>query len=258
MKKLRQEIVEFHRDLASKNHFEILGLPRTAKEAQVKEAYFQLARRFHPDVHHGPELLDLRDQIEAIFIRLGTAFEILKDPARRPHYEAMLGSAHGPDEPAPEPAAGATPPSVDTEAEAKLAEEAIRKAEKLYTQDKFWDAIQLVEQHLGKARGKMRSRARVALAKCYLKNPNWVKRAEEQLIRTVEEDPKHVDAHFLLGTMYLTGGLKTRALSKFKKVVELAPEHEEATARLAELAPPEPPPEDPASGGIMKRFFGKS
>lgn len=257
MEKLRQEIVELHRDLGSRNHFEILGLPRTASEAQVKEAYFQLARRFHPDVHHGSELNDLRDQIEAIFIRLGKAFEVLKDPARRPQYEAMLGSPRRPDEPSTTPSATAAPPAVDSEAEAKLAEEAIRRAEKLYTQDKFWDAIQLVEQHIGKARGKVLSRGRVALAKCYLKNPNWVKRAEEQLLRTVEEDPKHVDAHFLLGTMYLTGGLKTRALSKFKRVVEIAPEHEEAKARVAELAP-EPPPEAPPSGGIMKRIFGKS
>jgi cytochrome c-type biogenesis protein CcmH/NrfG len=83
-----------------------------------------------------------------------------------------------------------------------------------------------------------------------------VKRAEEQLLLVVDEDPKYVEAHFLLGSMYLSSGLKARALSKFKKVVELAPDHEEAKALVAEMAP-EPPPEPPPNGGIVKRLFGK-
>ena len=48
----------------SRNHFEVLGLERSATASEVKEAYFRLAKRFHPDVHHGAHLGDLRDKLE--------------------------------------------------------------------------------------------------------------------------------------------------------------------------------------------------
>jgi molecular chaperone DnaJ len=55
----------------------VLGVPRDATEAQVREAYFRLAKRFHPDVHHDPALSDLREQLEQIFGRLNEAYEEL-------------------------------------------------------------------------------------------------------------------------------------------------------------------------------------
>src|SRR5439155_13050046 len=70
MAQRRKEILDAHEGLKRRNHFEVLGLARSATEVQVKEAYFRLARSFHPDVHHGASLGDLRDKLEAVFIRL--------------------------------------------------------------------------------------------------------------------------------------------------------------------------------------------
>jgi cytochrome c-type biogenesis protein CcmH/NrfG len=85
-----------------------------------------------------------------------------------------------------------------------------------------------------------------------------VKRAEEQLNLLLEDEPKHVESHYLLGTLYLGGGLRSRALSKFRKVLELNPEHEEARARVTELEPPPQPTPPAPSGGFIKRLFGKT
>ncbi len=250
-----QDVLDFHRDLKAKNHFEILGLPRTATEVQIREAYFQLAKRYHPDVYRGPAFADVSDKIEEILVRLGEAFDVLKDPTRRGKYEALLVSKM------PRQAAATTlngpSSSGDSGIETRLADEAVRKAEQLCLGEKYWDAIQAVEPQVAKTRGKMRVRARLVLARCYLKNPNWVKRAEEQLNLALEDDPKDIDAHYLLGALYLSGGLRSRALSKFRKVLELKPEHEEARARVAELTPP-PESTPPSSGGFIKRIFGKS
>jgi curved DNA-binding protein CbpA len=224
----------------------------------VREAYFQLARRYHPDVHRGPAFTEVSDKIEAILVRLGEAYEVLKDPARRGSYESLVASKM------PRPLAGdgtavstSGPSSAgDSQLGAKLVEEALRSGEKLFSEEKYWEAIQAVESQLSKTHGKMRIRARVLLAKSYLKNPKWVKRAEEQLGLAVEEEPKHVEAHFLLASIYLGGGLRSRALSKFRKVLELQPDHEEARARVTELTPP-PEPTPPPSGGFIKRIFGR-
>ena len=216
----RQQVLEAHDGLNAKNHFEVLGIPKASSEAQVKEAYFKLAKKFHPDTHHDPALADMRDKIEVIFIRLGEAYEVLRNPRTRGNYEADLASrtpraptagtfVQSPSEPEP---------PLDPAHEARLAEEALRKADKLYGQDKFWDAIQLLEPALAGAEGKTKQRVRVLLAKAYLKNPKWMKRAEEQLQAAVKEDPKSVEAHFVLGGLYKASGLKSRALHEFQRV----------------------------------------
>ena len=94
------------------------------------------------------------------------------------------------------------------------------------------------------------------LAKCYLKNPNWLKEAEETLRSVVQDTSEHVEAHLLLGKLYKEKGLKSRAIHMFRRVAEIDPEHEEALAELASLAP-EPEPEAPKRGLLKKLFGGK-
>ncbi len=255
----RQEVLEAYEGLAAKNHFEILGISKASNETQVKEAYFRLAKRFHPDAHHDPALVDLKDKLEAVFIRLGKAYEVLRNKRSRSSYESDL-AARIPRFVAPaEPAAPDAPHVPDPAMEARAVEEALRKAEKRFVEEKYWDAIQLLEPAIPRAQGKQKSRGRVLLARAYLKNPNWVKRAEELLLRLVEEDPKCAEAHFVLGTIYKTGGLKSRAFHSFEKVLQLKPDHEEAAAEAAQLAPTEPEAEpEGGGGGLLKKLFGKS
>jgi curved DNA-binding protein CbpA len=252
----RREVLEAFEGLKARNHFEVLGIPKASNEAQVKEAYFRLARRFHPDTHHDPSLADLREKIEAIFIRLGEAYEVLRDRNRRSSYESDLASRM-PRAGAGSPAAASVPPEPDAAAEGRLAEESIRRAERYLLEEKFWDAIQLLEPALPGATGKWKQRARLALARAYLKNPRWLKRAEEQLQTLLREDGKNADAYFLLGTLYKQGGLRSRALSMFRKALEAKPDHEQAVSELASLTPEETPA-PPEAGGLLKKLFGRS
>lgn len=275
----RREILEAWEGLKERNHFEVLGLQRAVGEAEVKEAYFRLAKRFHPDVHHGASLGDLRDKLEAVFIRLGEAYDTLRDPKKRADYEERLGRfrPRGPQltqagrvvsPSAPEP-----PPQRDPEEEARLAEEALRRAAKLIEQARAlerekpdepehqrltYDAIQLLEPVLETLTGKSRLRAQLLLARGYSKNPKWAKRAEELLLAASREAPQSPEPWALLGSIYAGRGIKTRAVSMYRKALELKPDHEEAGRYLAENAPPEPEKPEAAGGGLLGRFFKKS
>jgi tetratricopeptide (TPR) repeat protein len=263
----RREILDAWEGLKTRNHFEVLGLSRAVGEAEVKDAYFRLAKRFHPDVHHGASLGDLRDELEAVFIRLGEAYEVLRDPRKRGDYEERLGrqrprpsgpatEAAGPGAPsAPEPPA--TEPPRDPEEEARLAEESIRRAAKLYEQEKYWDAIQLLVPAIDAAQGKTRLRGQLTLSRCYAKNPKWAKEAEGVLLAATRESPQAVDAWALLGDLYAQKGLRTRAATMYRKAVELKPDHEEAAQYLAANAPEPEPPEDDDGGGLLGRLFKK-
>lgn len=250
----RQEVLEAFEGLKTRNHFEVLEIPRASNEVQVKEAYFKLARRFHPDTHHDAHLADLHDKIEAIFIRLGEAYEVLRDRNRRASYESDL-AARAPRPPlsvAANPGAAANP-----ELETHVAEESVKRAERYLLEEKYWDAIQLLEPAIGALSGKSKVRARLALARAYLKNPHWLKRAEEVLQAITREDGRSAEAFFLLGLLYKQGGLRSRAASMFRKALELKPDHEQAAAELAGL-PREPPAPPTESGGILKKLFGRS
>jgi tetratricopeptide (TPR) repeat protein len=266
----RREILEAWGELKTRTHFEVLGLSRSVGEAEVKDAYFRLAKRFHPDMHHGASLGDLRDKLEAVFIRLGEAYDVLRDPRKRADYEERLGrsrpkpaaaggeSAGGPGT-GPEPAPPEPPP--DPEEAARRAEENIRRAAKLVEQEKYWDAIQLLEPSVEVVEGKSRLRARVLLARCYIRNPKWAKSAEATLLAATREEPKAVEPWALLGTIYAEKGLRTRATAMYRKVLELKPDHEEAAQYLAQDSPPPEPPEDEGGGegggGLLGRLFRK-
>jgi curved DNA-binding protein CbpA len=255
----RQEIRDAYEGLKTLNYFEVLGIARTANEQQVKEAYFRLARRFHPDSHHDATLSDLGDMLEAVFIRLGEANETLKNPRARAEYEERLGRQRPPA--AAGAAAGsaaearrapAAPAPADPEADRKAAEDDLRKAGWFYEKEKYYDAIQLLEPALERLEGKAQIRARVLLAKAYMKNPKWLKRGEETLQGVVQSDPQNIEAYLLLGGLFRDKGLKSRASAMFRKVLELKPDHEEALAEVGPLATAEDAPA--AEGGT---FLGK-
>jgi tetratricopeptide (TPR) repeat protein len=253
----RQEIVQLADSLKAKSHFEVLDVPRTASEAQVKDAYFKLARRFHPDTQHDAALKDLAGQIEAIFIRVGEAYEILRNARTRASYEEKLGpnrAGPAPAAAAPEPPPRPAPPPENP----PLTEQAVRMAEKLLAQEKYWDVIQALEPQLAEAKGRLKTRAQIVIAKAYLKNPNWVKRAEEELQKVVHAEPTHVEALVLLGGIYKAGGLKARAVAMFRKAVELKPDHEEAAAALLELGAAEKEAAPEEGGSFLKKLFKKS
>jgi tetratricopeptide (TPR) repeat protein len=257
----RLEIVEAYAGLKTRTHFEALGVGREATEAQVKEAYFRMAKRFHPDAHHDVALSDLRDKLEAVFIRLGDAYEVLRNPRIRASYEKALEARTPRAEPARLAASPASAPSLPPDApdpaqELRVAEEAIRKAARAVAAEKYWEAIQLLEPAVGRVEGKIKQNGRVLLARAYMKNPNWVKQGEELLLSVLQDDPKHVEAYVLLGNLYRTGGLRSRAVSMFRKVLDLKPDHEEALAQLEGLSPEQPEPSP--GGGLIKKIFGRS
>jgi tetratricopeptide (TPR) repeat protein len=250
----RREIQELHDGMRSKDHFEILGISRSATADEVKDAYFRLARPYHPDASLDPSLEDLRDKRSAVFIRLGEAYETLRNPTSRKRYETAFPPRLG--VPRPEPSAAAAPPPrrPDPALDEKMAAQDFAKAQRLMGEEKYWDAIQLLEPAIPRLERNSRLRAQVLLARSYMKNPNWGRRAEELLQRVVQESPDHADAYVALGNLYRASQLKSRAQAMYRKAVQAQPGHAEALAELASLDS-EGPPE---GGARLKRFFSKS
>ncbi len=65
------------------NHYAILGISRDATPEEIRSAYFNAARRLHPDTNPDPSTLEL-------FLRIQEAYETLSNPERKAAYDAML------------------------------------------------------------------------------------------------------------------------------------------------------------------------
>lgn len=68
--------------MAKRDYYETLGVSRDASEAEIKKAYRQKAKEFHPD--RNPEN---RKKAEADFKQTAEAYEVLSDPQKRAQYD---------------------------------------------------------------------------------------------------------------------------------------------------------------------------
>jgi DnaJ domain len=90
--------------------YEILEVSESASGREIKAAYRRLAQQYHPD-KVPPHLSRLKRDAEEKFKRIGEAYEILSDPAKRRQYDARLrGFRPPPTGSRPPPGQAASPP----------------------------------------------------------------------------------------------------------------------------------------------------
>jgi len=71
----------------NRDFYEVLGISKTASEAEIKKAYRKLARQYHPDVNQG------KKEAEEKFKEISAAYEVLSNPEKRATYDRMGQSA---------------------------------------------------------------------------------------------------------------------------------------------------------------------
>jgi len=80
--KIQEELIEFANGLDRPYH-ELLGVAADADARAIKKAYFQKAKRFHPDRYFRKNLGEFMPVVETCFKKLLEAYELLSDPATR-------------------------------------------------------------------------------------------------------------------------------------------------------------------------------
>ncbi len=74
-------------NLNSKDFYSVLGVSRSASAKDIKKAYYELAKKYHPDTNKGDK------NAQKKFQEVSEAYECLSDESRRKQYDAFGGAA---------------------------------------------------------------------------------------------------------------------------------------------------------------------
>jgi len=194
------------------SHYDLLGVTREASVEEVRRAYLDKSRLFHPDLRHRPDLAGVEKELTAVFARLKTAHETLVDPAARAEYDRELEDA---------PAISTEDSARDPDAGRLLAARNFARAMELIDAKDYFPAIELLREAVRFAPD--RADYRFKLGEVELKNSKWFDRGLENLKEAIRMAPARGD--FLRETARaLAASGRTRDAETYaRRAVEVEP-----------------------------------
>jgi curved DNA-binding protein CbpA len=212
------DVLAFRDTLASMTFYQVLDVPKTASEEDIKKAYFQRARRFHPDRFARKLAAEYKAQIDEVFDGITNAYHVLSNKEARRVYDAKSGS-------------GTT--QEDVQDSLRKADTKLRQGKTLYGQGRFDEAIAYLEEAVRIRRDKGDYYLLLAMAES--KIPAYVKKAEQDFLKAIELEPWNPEGFVGLGLLYKAEGLQTKAIKQLEKALEVEPDHASAREALDEL-----------------------
>jgi tetratricopeptide (TPR) repeat protein len=211
---------------AGQDHYGVLAIDRTARAKVVREAYYALARRYHPDRFRSGPLADLLPKFEDFFMLVTSAYNTLIDTDLRAEYDAEAASVQVDD-----------PKTADT---GYLARQNFLRGRALAAQRKYTEAVTFLENAVSLDPGQADFHLELGLV--LSRNPRHREEAERRLLQAIELAPATVGAYVALAQMYLKTGKHGRAGRMAREALRWEPGHLEAGRILGEAgdAPDEP------------------
>lgn len=201
--------------LPNQTHYEILGVDKTATSAQIKKAYFRLAKAYHPDRHFDTAMAHMKDKLDTLFDRLHKSYEALSDQGKRSEYEMELARRN-----AEAQKKGQTGEYVEKRAEdyvenytekAARAHEQFNNGMKEFKIGNYWGAEEAFSW--ATRLDPLKAQYFFYLGLCLENIPRRKHEAEENLRKAIEIDETKVEYHIELSNLYLKAGMKTKAIA---------------------------------------------
>ncbi|HZN54880.1 MAG TPA: DnaJ domain-containing protein [Candidatus Polarisedimenticolaceae bacterium] len=200
------------------DHYGVLGVDKTARPETVRDAYYALARRYHPDRFRSGPLMDLLPRFEHFFASVTDAYNTLGDPDMRREYDDALAAP------------------LATEAKTSdagyLARQNFLRGRALASLRKFNEAVTFLENAIQLDPGQAEYHLELGLL--LARNPRRREDAERHLLQAVELAPTLVAAYVALGQMYLRAGRAGRAARMAREALRWEPSYVDASALLTE------------------------
>jgi curved DNA-binding protein CbpA len=210
-------ILDFYSSMEGKNYYEILGVPKEAGKEEIKDAYFRLARRFHPDANPGLKG-ELKDKCEEVFARITLAYQTLSNDKERELYDSQ----------------GELFKLKEQSVYICEAEFAYKEAEVFLKQRRYREAEEKLKQAVNLNPEEPVYVATLAWVNFVMASDknSIVGRVRQELERAVERNPKSANIHYYLGHVYKHLNDIKKAEKSFAEAVKCNPDFIEAKREL--------------------------
>ena len=217
--KLLRQLLEKRKGL---NFFEVLGVEKNATGAQVKIAYFQLAKIYHPDTVPAEAPVELAKLKADVFAEIGEAYRALSDDAARAKYLEELKFGGGGD--------------VDV-ASILHAEELFQKGCLLVKGKKFAQAVELITDAIATNPDEGEFYAWRGVARFFAASDRQQGRldADRDLALALKKNPRCAPAFFFQGQIAKLLGDTSAAEKFFNQTLDIQPDHLDAQRELRYL-----------------------
>jgi curved DNA-binding protein CbpA len=218
---LMDEIRELSESIGSLNYYEILGVPPDAPKAVIQGAFFQLAKRWHPD-RVPAQVGELKADATRVFSRMSEAHQVLTDDRLRVEYNDVLKEG------------GASAGEQDEIQAVLRAATAFQKAEVFLKRNN----LKAAEEHARTAIENDPSQAD------YVALYTWIQAQKsdldgqtlEQLIArldgAVNSEPENLRSRWYRGQLLKRAGNYDAAMKDFRFIAERDPKHLDATREI--------------------------
>jgi curved DNA-binding protein CbpA len=211
------DVLALREHLSSLNYYQALNVAKDVSEAEIKRAYFSLARKYHPDRFDRDLPASIRNQVEEVFDYITKAYRTLTNREKRIEYNSRV-SFSGKEEEA----------NLSKKAEIKF-----RQGKTLFNQGKYEDALTLLEEAVRLRPNKGDYYLMLGMTESRI--PFYRKKAEQDFLKAIELEPWNPEGFVGLGVLYKQEGLLTKARRHLKKALEMDSEHEMALKELSEM-----------------------
>jgi DnaJ-domain-containing protein 1 len=210
------------------DHFAILGVPSEAAADVVRSAYFNLARKLHPDRLAALGIHDPARNAQRLFAQINAAFGVLTDPARRTEYISAMrrGSAAS--------IAQEDDKASEMASRVMRAEEAFRQGEMAMRREQLQQAIASFALAVELQPHEPEYGALLAWAKftAATDKASVAGATRTQLQKAADDAPMSPTGHFYLGRVERMLGREKQALAHFQEVLMIKPGHSEASSEI--------------------------
>jgi curved DNA-binding protein CbpA len=208
------EVIAMSEQLSTMDYYQILNIPEGSSPYQIKLSYFRLSREYHPSCFSKDLPSDIKDKIEDVFGHITKAYDTLGDEKKKQEYDSKREAS----------------PVLGGKELEKKADIKYRQGRTLYNQERYDEALKLLEETVRLKKNKGIYFLMLAMAKS--KVPPFHKKAEEAFQKAIKLEPSNPEFYVGFGTYYKEEGFFDKAKKQFKKALEIDPENKIALKEL--------------------------